>query len=469
MSGEGRPDRLPPQSLEAEQSVLGAVLLENNALLKCLDVINEGDFYRESHRRIFTTMLDLFDKGEAIDLVTVGEYLQRASGLEVVGGTSYLASLASQVPTAANVIYHAKIVREKALLRSLLRSSTDIASRVYEDAEEAEELLDFAEKSIFEISDKRIKSAFVSIKDVVKDSFKMIEDLYGRKETITGTPTGFSDLDEKTAGLQKSDLIIIGGRPSMGKTALALNMAQHLAVEHHEPVAIFSLEMSTPQLVMRLLCAEAKVDSARIRKGFVEKHEWHKLTNAAGRLHEAPIFIDDSANIGVLEMRAKARRLKMEHGLSLVVVDYIQLMRGRTNLERREQEISDITRSLKALAKELDVPVVGLSQLNRGVEMRTDKRPTLADLRESGAIEQDADVIIFLYRDSVYSKNREDRSAELIVAKQRNGPTGTIKVTFLDKSTRFEDAAGDRYGDEGEMEDVYEEVYEEGGSGEDPF
>lgn len=467
MSNEGRPDRLPPQSLEAEQSVLGAVLLENNALLKCLDVINEGDFYRESHRRVFTAMLDLFDKGEAIDLVTVGEDLQRSGGLDVVGGSSYLASLASQVPTAANVIYHAKIVREKALLRSLLRSSTDIASKVYEDAEEAEELLDFAEKTIFEISDKRIKSAFVSIKDVVKDSFKMIEDLYGRKETITGVPTGFRDLDEKTAGLQKGDLVIIGGRPSMGKTALALNIAQHVAVDNHEPVAVFSLEMSTSQLVMRLLCAEAKVDSSRVRKGFVEKHEWHNLTNAAGRLHEAPIFIDDSANIGVLEMRAKARRLKMEHGLSLVVVDYIQLMRGRSNMERREQEISDITRSLKALSKELDVPVIGLSQLNRGVEMRTDKRPTLADLRESGAIEQDADVIIFLYRDSVYSKNREDRSAELIVAKQRNGPTGTIKVTFLDKSTRFQDAAGDFYGDEGEAEEVYEEVYDE--PGEDPF
>jgi len=464
MITEGRPDRLPPQSLEAEQSVLGAVLLENNALLKCLDVINEGDFYRESHRRIFSAMLDLFDKGEAIDLVTVGEQLQRAGGLEMVGGSGYLASLASQVPTAANVIYHAKIVRERALLRSLLRSSTDIASKVYEDAEEAEELLDFAEKSIFEISDKRIKSSFVAIKDVVKDSFKMIEDLYGRKETITGAPTGFRDLDEKTAGLQKGDLVIIGGRPSMGKTALALNMAQHLAVENHEPVAVFSLEMSTAQLVMRLLCSEAKVDSSRVRKGFVEKHEWHKLTNAAGRLHEAPIFIDDSANIGVLEMRAKARRLKMEHGLSLVVVDYIQLMRGRSNMERREQEISDITRSLKALAKELDVPVIGLSQLNRGVEMRTDKRPTLADLRESGAIEQDADVIIFLYRDSVYSKNREDRSAELIVAKQRNGPTGTIKVTFLDKSTRFEDSAGDFYGDEGDMEEVYEEAFDE-----DPF
>jgi len=463
MSSEGRPDRLPPQSLEAEQSVLGAVLLENNSLLKCLDIINEGDFYREAHRRVFSAMLDLFDKGEAIDLVTVGENLQRTGGLDIVGGASYLASLASQVPTAANVIYHAKIVREKALLRSLLRSSTDIASKVYEDAEEAEELLDFAEKIIFEISDKRIKSSFVHIRSEIKNSFKMIEDLYGRKETITGAPTGFGGLDEKTAGLQKGDLVIIGGRPSMGKTALALNMAQHLAVVNHEPVAVFSLEMSTSQLVMRLLCSEARVDSSRVRKGFVEKQEWTKLTNAAGRLHEAPIFIDDSANIGVLEMRAKARRLKMEHGLSLVVVDYIQLMRGRSNMERREQEISDITRSLKALAKELDVPVIGLSQLNRGVEMRTDKRPTLADLRESGAIEQDADVIIFLYRDSVYSKNREDRSAELIVAKQRNGPTGTVKVTFLDKSTRFEDAAPE-YRDEDEMEEVYDEV-----GGEDPF
>ncbi len=464
MNNEGRPDRLPPQSLEAEQSVLGAVLLENNSLLKCLDIITDSDFYRESHRRIFTAMLDLFDKSEAIDLVTVGETLQRTGGLDMVGGASYLATLASQVPTAANVMYHAKIVREKALLRALLMTSTNIASKVYEDAEQADELLDFAEKTIFEISDKRIKSAFVPIKSVVKDSFKMIEDLYSRKDSITGVATGFRDLDEKTSGLQKGDLVIIGGRPSMGKTALALNIAQYVSVDNHEPVAVFSLEMSTSQLVMRLLCAEAKVDSSRIRKGIVEKQEWHKLTSAAGRLYDAPVFIDDSASIGVLEMRAKARRLKMEHGLSLVVVDYIQLMRGRAGMERREQEISDITRSLKALAKELEVPVIGLSQLNRGVELRTDKRPTLADLRESGAIEQDADVIIFLYRDSVYSKNEEDRSAELIVAKQRNGPTGTVKVTFLGASTRFVDSAGDFYGEEGAYEDADES--NEGGADE---
>lgn len=458
MSTELRVDRLPPQSLEAEQSVLGAILLENNALLKCLDMLSESDFYRESHRKIYNSMLDLFDKSEVIDLVTIGEQLHKDGNLEIIGGNAYLATMASQVPTAANVVYHAKIVREKALLRALLRSSTDIASKVYEDAEEAEELLDFAEKTIFEISDRRIKSAFVPIRDVVKDSFKMIEDLYGRKETITGVPTGFRDLDELTTGLQKGDLIIIGGRPSMGKTAFALNMAQHVAVDHHEPVAVFSLEMSTSQLVMRLLCSEAMVNSARVRKGFVEKDEWHKLTNAAGRLHEAPVFIDDSANIGVLEMRAKARRLKMEHGLSLIVVDYIQLMRGKANAERREQEISDITRSLKALAKELDVPVIGLSQLNRGVELRTDKRPTLADLRESGAIEQDADVIIFLYRDAAYSKNKEDKTAELIVAKQRNGPTGTIKVTFLDYCTRFKDASGQFYGDEeGDIDEGFQE------------
>jgi replicative DNA helicase len=436
-------EKLPPQNLEAEQSVLGAILLENNALLRALELIGPEDFYRESHRKIFRAVLDLFDRNEAIDLVTITELLTRKNELEAVGGTSYLAALASQVPTAANIWYHSKIVREKALLRSLLRSSTEIAGRVYEDNHSPDELLDFAERTIFEISDRRVKTSFVHLKEVIKDSFKMIEDLYDRKEAITGVPSGFRDLDDLTTGFQKGDLVVVGGRPSMGKTAFSLNIAQHVGIELREPVAVFSLEMSKRQLALRMLCSEAMVDSNKVRKGFINKQDdWHKLTSAAGKLSEAPIYIDDTSDIGVLEMRAKARRLKMEHkGLSLIIVDYLQLMRGKGSFERREQEISDISRSLKALAKELDVPVIALSQLNRGVEQRHDKKPTLADLRESGAIEQDADVIIFLYRDEVYNREHSDAKgvAEVMVAKQRNGPTGKVILTFLNSCTRFTD------------------------------
>jgi replicative DNA helicase len=454
--GIDRLDRLPPQNLEAEQSVLGAILIENGALNKALEVITEADFYRESHRRIFGAVLELFDRGEAIDLVTVAEQLGRNGDLEAVGGNAYIASLASQVPTAANIIYHSKIIREKALLRELLRSSTDIAAKVYEEGDEADDLLDFAERSIFEISDRRMKGMLVSLKDVVKDSFEMIEKLYAKKEAVTGVASGITDMDLMTTGFQDGDLVIIGGRPSMGKTALALNIAEHVTVDNKEPVAVFSLEMALEQLVLRLLCSRAKVNSNNVRQGKVEKSDWNKLTTAAGQLMDAPLFIDDSSNINVLEMRAKARRLKMEHGLSMIIVDYLQLMRGRMNFERREQEISDITRSLKALAKELKVPVVALSQLNRGVELRTDKRPSLSDLRESGAIEQDADIIIFLYRDYVYrikeaTNDDQKRNAndlknigELIVAKQRNGPTGIIKVSFLDYCTRFQNLSRDR-------------------------
>ncbi len=456
-----RLDRVPPQNLEAEQSVLGAILIENNALNRAIEVISEGDFYRESHRRIYAAIVELFDKGEAIDIVTVSEQLSKSGALEQVGGNAYIGSLASQVPTAANVTYHSKIVREKALLRDLLRSSTDIASKVYEaSGEDAEDLVDFAEHAIFEIADKRTKGKLIPMKDVVKDSFKMIEELYGKKELITGVATGIYRLDEMTTGFQPGDLVVIGGRPSMGKTAFALNIAEHVAVDNKEPVAVFSLEMATEQLVMRLLCSDARVNSNDIRRGRVQKKDWNALTTSAGRLYDAPLYIDDSSNINVLEIRAKARRLKMEHGLGLIIVDYLQLMRGRSNMERREQEISDITRSLKGLAKELKVPVIALSQLNRGVELRTDKRPSLADLRESGAIEQDADIIIFLYRDEVYYKDNPEKrgKAELIVAKQRNGPTGIVHVTFLDYCTRFENLADERHYNE-----------EDAASGEDVF
>ncbi len=442
--------KLPPQNIEAEQSILGAVLIDNNALIAALELIAEDDFYKESHRRIFSSMSELFDKNEPIDIITLTDQLKRKNTLDAVGGSGYLASLASMVPTSANVRYHSKIVREKAMLRGLLRSVTDIASNVYESELDPEELIDFAEKTVFDLSDKRIKASFVTLKEVIKDSFQMIEHLYDRKEAITGVPSGLGKLDELTTGFQKSDLIIVGGRPSMGKTAFSLNIAQHVGVELKEPVAIFSLEMAKEQLAFRMLCSEAMVNSNDIRKGFIRKDDWHKLTSAASKLAESPIFIDDSSGMTVLEMRAKARRLKAEHGLSMIIVDYLQLMRGRGNAERREQEISEISRSLKGLAKELRVPVIALSQLNRGVETRGgSKKPTLADLRESGAIEQDADVIIFLYRDEVYNKEMQDNKnkAEIIVAKQRNGPTDTVPLTFLAHCTRFTDYTDREYRD----------------------
>lgn len=468
-AGIERLDRVPPQNLEAEQSVLGAILIENHALNRSIEVIREGDFYRESHRRIYAAIIELFDKGEAIDIITVSEHLSKQGALELVGGNAYIASLATQVPTAANILYHSKIVREKALLRDLLRSSTDIVAKVYEDAgEDADDMVDFAEHAIFEIADRRTRGKLIPLKDVVKDSFKMIEELYEKKEMVTGVATGITYLDEMTTGFQPGDLVIIGGRPSMGKTAFALNVGEHVAVDNKETVAVFSLEMATEQLVMRMLCSDARVNSNDVRRGRVQKEDWNKLTTSAGRLMEAPLFIDDSSNINVLEMRAKARRLKMEHGLSLIIVDYLQLMRGRANMERREQEISDITRSLKGLAKELRVPIIALSQLNRGVELRTDKRPSLADLRESGAIEQDADIIIFLYRDEVYHPdNIEVRGkAELIVAKQRNGPTGTVKVAFQGMYTRFDNLADDRSSEEGERRFIENE---DSGGARDPF
>jgi len=443
-------DKLPPQNLEAEQSVLGAILLDNNALYTAFELITLDDFYKDSNRKIFAAMTELLEKNEPIDIITLTDHLRNKGDLDTVGGTQYLTSLVSAIPTSANVRFHSKIVREKSMVRGLLRSVTDIARNVYETDQDAEELIDYAEKTIFDLSEKRISPSFAVLKDVIKDSFQMIEHLYDKKETVTGVPTGFKGLDELTTGLQNSDLIIIGGRPSMGKTAFSLNIAQHVGVNMKEPVAVFSLEMSKEQLAFRMLCSEAMVNSNDIRKGFIKKDDWHKLTSAAGRLADSPIYIDDSSAISVLEMRAKARRLKVEHGLSLIIVDYLQLMRGRGNAERREQEISEISRSLKGLAKELRVPVIALSQLNRGVETRTGtKKPTLADLRESGAIEQDADVIIFLYRDEVYNKDKDENKgkAEIIVSKQRNGPTGEITLSFLSHCTRFVDYSDREYHD----------------------
>ncbi len=446
--------KLPPQNLEAEQMVLGAILIENDAMNKVVDVLSPDDFYKDSHRRIFQVMIDMLEKGEAIDLVTLPDALRGGIGIETVGGASYLAYLVSLVPTAANIKHHARIVREKAILRKLIHSATDIVTQSYDDARiiDIDQLLDHAEKSIFEIAQNKITGAFVSMKNIVPDSFALVERLYERKEMVTGLPTGFVDLDERTSGLQPSDLIIVAARPSMGKTAFVLNIAAHAAIEKGKAVAFFSLEMSKEQLVFRMLGSEARVDAHKLRTGHLSDRDWSPLSNAAGRLSEAPIFIDDTAAISVLEMRAKARRLKAEHGLDLIIVDYLQLMRGRGTEGNREQEISNISRSLKALAKELKLPVVALSQLNRAVETRPgkDKKPMLADLRESGAIEQDADVILFIYRDEVYNKCTcpfdgdcicgQRGKAEVIIGKQRNGPIGIVDLTFINRFTRFENA-----------------------------
>jgi len=440
-------DRVPPQSIEAEQSVLGAILLDNDALFTAVEMLVADDFYRDAHKKIYQAMTDLQRKPEPVDIITLTEFMKVRGELESIGGLQYLSSLASIVATSANVRYHARIIKEKALVRGLLTSVTDIAKNVYESEQDADELIDFAEKTIFTLHDRKVKTAFYPMKDLITDTFVTIERLYDRKESITGVPSGFKDIDDLTTGFQKGDLIIIGGRPGMGKTAFCLNIAQHVGIGMNEPVAIFSLEMAKEQLVMRMLCSEAKVDSNKVRKGFINKREdWNKLTNAAGKLAESKIFIDDSSGLSVLEMRAKARRLKQQHGLSLIIIDYLQLMKGTGKFERREQEIADISRSLKALAKELEVPVIALSQLNRGVETRTgsNKNPTLADLRESGAIEQDADVIMFLYREA--KDEKEGRGSIVVdIAKQRNGPTDKVNLTFLAYCTRFVDATDVEY------------------------
>jgi len=431
--------KLPPQNIDAEQSVLGAVLLENEAINKVTEHIIPEDFYRESHRKIFQGMLELLEKNEPVDLITLTDELKKKNHLADVGGPAYIASLADNIPTASNVAYYAKIVREKAILRRLVNTATEIVTKGYEDSGNVEDVLDQAERSIFEITRKGVNPSFFDLKTVVKESFKTIERLYEKKDFVTGVPTGFQELDRLTAGLQPADLIIVAGRPSMGKTALCLNIAQYAASEASVPVAIFSLEMSKEQIALRMLCSEGRVDAQQLRRGFLTDQDWRKLIKAADLLSRAPIFIDDTPAMSVLEMRAKARRLKAEHNLGLIIIDYLQLMRGRSGTDSREQEISDISRSLKALAKELNLPVLALSQLNRRVEERPIKRPQLADLRESGAIEQDADVIAFIYREEVYNRSEENKGkAEVMVGKQRNGPTGDIPLTFIDKYTRFE-------------------------------
>jgi replicative DNA helicase len=432
--------KVPPQNLEAESSVLGGILLENDAINIVLELLLPEDFYRESHRKVFRAMIELTDRSEPVDLITLSEYLKSRGELDAVGGSAYLASLADFVPTAANIAYYARIVREKSILRSLIRTATEIATRGYEEQGNVEEFLDTAEKVIFDISEKKIKASFVAVGDMIKDTLKTVEKLYERKEMVTGVPTGYEDLDKLTAGLQPSDLVIVAGRPSMGKTAFSLNIAANAAFAG-VGVAVFSLEMAKEQLVLRMLCSEARVNNSKVRSGYLAERDFPKLANAAGRLHEALIYIDDTPAISVLELRAKARRLVRDRTkkVGLIVIDYLQLMRGMGGASNREQEISEISRSLKALAKELAVPVIAISQLNRRVEDRGDRRPMMSDLRESGAIEQDADVIMFIYRDEVYNQNSEEKGkAEIIVAKQRNGPIDTVELTFLNEFMRFE-------------------------------
>ncbi len=439
-------DRLPPQNIEAEQSVLGAVLLENDAIASVIELLEPRDFYREAHKKIFTSMIGLYERNEPIDLITLTEQLTRKEQLESIGGASYLSMIVGIVPTSANVKYHSKIVKEKSTLRSLINTATEIVTMSYESEQNVNELLDQAETKIFSISEKAVGQTYVHIKNIVKDTIELVDKLFDKKQHITGLPTGFMDLDEATTGFHPGDLVVIGARPGMGKTAFCLNLVTNAAVSENVPIAFFSLEMTKEQIVLRMLCAEAEVDSKAVRSGFHSKDDYRKLVNAAGRLSEAPIYIDDSFN-SILDIRAKSRRLKAEHGLGLVVIDYLQLMSGTNSFMSREQVISDISRSLKALAKDLGVPVIVISQLNRSCEQRgEDKRPLIADLRESGAIEQDADTIMFIYRAEYYNaKDAEPGVAELNIAKQRSGPTKMIKLAFIDKYTKFRDLTDQSY------------------------
>ena len=435
-------DRIPPQNIEAEQAVLGAMLIEREAISKVAEFLRPEDCYREAHRLIFNAMLELYNKNDAVDMVTIIEFLRKGDKLEAAGGISYITSLANSVPTAANVLYHAKIVEEKALLRQLINAATNIASLGYEASEEVTSILDTAEKTILSVSSRRMGGEFTPIKTIIFDAFTKIEELYASKGSITGLSTGFKDLDRLTSGLQPSDLILIAARPSMGKTAFVLNIAQHIGIKEKKAVAFFSLEMSKEQLVQRMLCAESTIDSQRLRIGELEPNDWTKLVSGADRLSAAPIFIDDTSGITVMEMRSKCRRLKIEYDLKLIIIDYLQLMQGssKKGSENRQQEISEISRSLKGLAREIGVPVIALSQLSRSVESRQVKKPMLSDLRESGSLEQDADIVAFLYRDDYYNPDSEQKNiTEVIIAKHRNGPVDTIQLFFHKQFTKFSD------------------------------
>ena len=440
------PHALPPQNIEAEESIISAVLIDNNVLLDVIEILSPQDFYRTAHQKIYASIIDLFDKAEPVDLVTLANNLKGKGQLEEIGGASYLARLVDTVPLAVNAEYYARIVHDKASLRRLIEKANAIVKRCFEDRGNTDDVIDFAETAIFEISEKKARQSFYPLSKIILGNIETLEENQGNRSLVTGVPTGFRRLDNLTSGLQNSDLIILAARPSMGKTALALNIARNAAVEANVPVAIFSLEMSKEQLSLRMLCSEARIDSSRLRGGFFSMDDWHRLTDAADVLSASPIYIDDSASMSAMEIRAKARRLKMDKNLGLIIIDYLQLMQGRASAERRDLEISEISRSLKALAKELELPVVALSQLNRMLEQRTDKRPRLSDLRESGALEQDADVVLFIYRDEVYNKEEDNPNkgtAELLLTKQRNGPTGDVLLSFLNSYTRFENLASE--------------------------
>ncbi|MDO8513713.1 MAG: replicative DNA helicase [bacterium] len=435
------PSKIPPQNIEAEQSVLGAILLDKDAILKVVDILNSENFYRDDHKLIYEIMLVLFEKRSPIDLVTLTNELETRKKLKEVGGAAYLSSLVNGVPSSAHVAKYAEIVRHKATLRRLIHASSTIIELGFNETADIAEVLDKAESTIFSISQKFTSDNFVPIKSVLEESFDRIDELHKNKGTLRGVPTGFKELDGLISGLQKSDLVIIAARPSMGKTSFVLNIAEYAAVKHKVPVGLFSLEQSRDQIVDRLLCMQAGVDSWRLRKGELAEDDFRKIGEAMGELAEAPIFIDDSPMLSVMEIRAKARRLQVEHGLGLVIIDYLQLMEGRSshgNDANRVQEVSEISRSLKALARELNIPVVALSQLSRAVEQRDRKIPQLSDLRESGSIEQDADVVMFIYREDYYNKETENKNiADILVRKHRNGPIGDIKLYFIPEQTKF--------------------------------
>jgi replicative DNA helicase len=435
-------EKLPPQNLEAEMAVLGSMLMDVDAISIATESLDKESFYKDTHKKIFEAIRDLYNANKAVDIITLTDELKRNETLDEIGGASFLTALVNSVPTSANINHYVSIVKERYILRTLINNSTKIISICYESEGNVDEVVDSAERFIFEVSDRKHHGSYLHLKEIIKDSIENIDRLYQKKAHITGIPTGFIDFDSKTSGLQESDLIVIAGRPSMGKSALALGLAEYAGVVEKIPLAFFSLEMSKEQLVQRMLCSHARVDAHKVRTGYLSPSDWPRLTAAAGKLSEAPIFIDDSPAISVMDLRAKARRLKAHHDIKLIVLDYMQLMRGAGHEENRQQEISDISRSLKSLARELSVPVVAISQLSRAVESRTDHRPQLSDLRESGAIEQDADVVVLILREEYYRPTPENEGiAEVIIAKQRNGPVGSMKLAFIKEYTRFENIA----------------------------
>ncbi len=434
--------RVPPQNIDAEKSVLGSLLIDEGAIGSAIEILDEAWFYEQSHRQIFKAVLELYNQRKNVDLITLSDKLKSDGTLEQIGGVSYLSFLIDLVPSAANVEHYANIVKEKGVLRRLIKNATNIIAESYGSTGNVDEVVDNAERLIFEVADLKQRSQSVHIKDLVRQSIEKLDFLYQRKQHVTGIPTGFEKFDHMTSGLQNSDLIIIAGRPSMGKSALAISMAEYVGIEQKQGVAVFSLEMSKEQLVQRMLCSQARVDAHKVRSGFLSPSDWPKLTAAAGRLSESKIFIDDTPAISVLELRAKARRLKANQGIELIILDYLQLMRSAVQSESRQQEISEISRSLKALARELSVPVIALSQLSRAVESRQDHKPQLSDLRESGAIEQDADLVVLLMREEYYNPTEENKGvADVHIAKQRNGPVGTVKLAFIKEYMRFENLA----------------------------